>query len=73
MVWTRQESLWLLTRDSCSYAKEKPLSRSLRWHHCGSRILVFVIVHLMVTFATVIDLGAVMLIVGNGASVKVVE
>ena len=23
MVWTRQESLWLLTGDSCSFAREK--------------------------------------------------
>ena len=43
------------------------------WHRCGSRIVVFVIVHLMVTFAAVIDLGAVMLITGNGAAVNVVE
>ena len=35
--------------------------------------MVFVIVHLMVTFAAVIDLGAVMLITGNGAAVNVVE
>ena len=35
--------------------------------------MVFVILHLMVTFAAVIDLGAVMLIIGNGAAVNVVE
>ena len=53
--------------------ERKPLSRPLRWHRCGSRILVSVIVHLMVTFAAVIDLGVVMLIIGNGAALNVVE
>ena len=53
--------------------ERNPLSRSLRWHRCGSRIVVFVIFHLMVTFAAVIDLGAVMLIIGDGAAVNVVE
>ena len=35
--------------------------------------MVFLIFHLMVTFAAVIDLGAVMLIIGDGAAVNVVE
>ena len=40
MVWTRQESLWLLTGDSCSFAREKtpikiPEVASLRKQDCG--------------------------------------
>ena len=40
MVWTRQESLWLLTGDSCSFAREKtPIKNaevaSLRKQDCG--------------------------------------
>ena len=40
MVWTRQESLWLLTVDSCSFAEEKPSIKipevaSLRKQDCG--------------------------------------
>ena len=40
MVWTRQESLWFLTGDSCSFAREKtpitiPEVASLRKQDCG--------------------------------------
>ena len=74
MVWTCQESLWLLTGDSRSFAREKsPIKipeMALLWKQdCG-----FCDCSLNGDlFAALIDLGAVMFTNGKGAAVNVVE
>ena len=72
MVWACQESLWLLTGDSCSFDGEKTPFKIPGVASCGSRIIFFVIVHLMVTFRAVVHLGAVIFTIGNGAVVIVI-